>query len=62
MISEEIYNALSKLKIETESMKDLNNIMQLSDLAKFAKAIPEPHENSLCMELAIKFVNNTLKY
>ncbi|MCX6147668.1 MAG: hypothetical protein NTW25_10550 [Candidatus Kapabacteria bacterium] len=62
MISEEIYIALVKMKIESESTTDLNKIMQLSDLAKFAKASPEPFENSLCMDLAIKFVNNNIKY
>lgn len=62
MISEEIFTTLVKMKIETESTNDLNKIMQLSDLAKFAKANPEPYENSLCMDLAVKFVNSTTKY
>ena len=46
-------------QISDELTIDLNNILQIADLAKFAKSKPSEKENTNSMILAIKFVNQT---
>ena len=46
-------------QISDELTIDLNNILQIADLAKFAKSKPSEKENINSMILAIKFVNQT---
>ena len=46
-------------QISDELTIDLNNILQIADLAKFAKSKPSEKENINSMILAVKFVNQT---
>lgn len=59
-ISEEIISNLkSKQVLSVEQLEQLQALMGLSDLVKFAKGKPKPQENEQIMEKAIAFVEET---
>ncbi len=59
MTSDEILEELKKYDINKEVMEKLKGMMELADLAKFAKAQPTPLENDLSLEHSIDFVEET---
>ena len=42
-----------------EIFNELKKILEISDLAKFAKSKPTDNENIECIKLSVKFVNQT---
>ena len=59
MITTEIIESLSKLYLSKELISDLNQMLTLADLAKFAKYNPLPDENASSMNSALSFVRST---
>jgi hypothetical protein len=58
--SDEMLNSLKKLTIEDEaSIAALKEILTLSDLVKFARALPFPNENESNILNAYLFINHT---
>ncbi|HVW96904.1 MAG TPA: hypothetical protein VHA56_13120 [Mucilaginibacter sp.] len=57
--TEEIIAALKYMDIANEYRGKLNQVLELADLVKFAKARPLPTDNELSMENAISFVTKT---
>lgn len=58
--SQEILENLSMLKLlETSIFTELNHLLTLADLAKFAKYKPLPNENDSCLSNAFEFVEKT---
>ena len=55
------YEILDRIKnnISVEIFNELKKILEVSDLAKFAKSRPTDDENIECIKLSIKFVNQT---
>lgn len=55
------YEILDRIKnnISVEIFNELKKILEVSDLAKFAKSRPTDNENIECIKLSIKFVNQT---
>ncbi|MBR2318067.1 MAG: hypothetical protein IKA52_00135 [Bacteroidaceae bacterium] len=58
MTTSEIIDEMLKIK-DKESIKELKEILEVSDLVKFAKMRPEERENERNMSNAIEFVNET---
>lgn len=58
MTSDEIMEAL-KGQTNDGLMSKLRNLFSTADLVKFAKGIPEPHENEVNLDIAYDFVENT---
>ena len=54
--SDEVVEQMSQLQIETNTIQQ---ILQLADMAKFAKSRPVGEQNSRAMELATAFVHQT---
>jgi len=48
-----------KNHISVEIFNELKKILEMSDLAKFAKSKPTDHDNIECINLSVKFVNQT---
>ena len=59
MTSYEIISELNNLDINKEVKGKLESILQLSDLVKFAKAVPTALENDLGLTHCVDFVNET---
>ncbi len=59
MTTDEISAALSKLDFDQRYTGILRDILQIADLVKFAKAIPEEDVHSRFMTMAIDFVEKT---
>jgi len=59
MTSNEILDNLKKEKINDQAMTKLKETLELSDLVKFAKAVPSPLENETSLNYCIDFVNET---
>jgi hypothetical protein len=57
--TDEIMSALKPLQIGTSEFSQLNEILKLSDLVKFAKVIPDTEENAVQVDRAVEFVKNT---
>jgi len=58
--TQEIISELEGLKIVNKSqIKHLKELLELSDLAKFAKMLPLPDENIKAMKLSLDFVAHT---
>ena len=55
------YEILDRIKnnISIEIFNELKKVLEVSDLAKFAKSRPTDDENIECIKLSIKFVNQT---
>jgi len=61
MTSDELLQSMdSSHKLLTNENHKLKQILQLSDLVKFAKFEPQNHEHDLILKLAKEFVENTL--
>ena len=60
MTTGEIIDAVKVKDIDSKLVQDLEKLLELADLVKFAKFHPLPDENSLLMKLSIEFVNNTI--
>lgn len=60
MTTEETISALKLNGMEDEKTRSLNQMLQMADLAKFAKYRPISNENEQCFDIARTFVNNTL--
>ena len=58
MTTSEIIDEMLKIK-DKDSIKELKEILEVSDLVKFAKMKPGERENRLNMANAIEFVNET---
>lgn len=59
MTSYEIIEELKNHDINKEAKKKLESVLRLSDMVKFAKAVPTPLENDLGISHCIDFVNET---
>lgn len=60
MVSSEIIQAISaKNDIPTDLVEKIKNLLEISDLVKFAKYLPLPDENTLCFKNAWEFVDFT---
>lgn len=59
MTTDEIVDALQKTGFNTEYRQELKEILQVADLVKFAKAVPEANIHSQFMEKAVHFVEQT---
>lgn len=59
MTSHEILEELKNYEINKEVKDKLENVLHLSDMVKFAKAIPTPLENDLGLSHCVDFVNET---
>lgn len=57
--TDEIMDSFRKIPVRLELVSDLHSILEISDLAKFAKVKPDAEENERCWHLAKKFVLNT---
>ena len=57
----EIFNSLKSIDIDKKSMEQLTQVLELSDLVKFAKFQPLPDENGLTLMNSYFFVNQTKK-
>ena len=60
MTTDETLEALREHINEAALLHDLEAILRLADLAKFAKHLPEARENDLSLDLALKFVKETI--
>ncbi len=58
MVSDEILGSISA-KITTEAFNALRDLLQISDLVKFAKYSPLPNDHDRCLKEAIEFVKLT---
>ena len=56
----EIKHLLKTCKISKSLRLEIVEALKISDLAKFAKASPLPHENEKCLETAYHLVNSTI--
>ncbi len=57
--SKEILDSLSKEKIEPKEFNGLKELLELSDLVKFAKYKADQKENEEAIPIAVRFVNAT---
>lgn len=60
MTTDETVSALQLKGVVEQQIGSLKQMLQMADLAKFAKYKPVSNENELCFDLAVQFVNNTL--
>jgi hypothetical protein len=58
--TEEILVALKNASFDPAEIARLSSILKLADLVKFAKVIPEGHDNAAQIGSAVDFINNTL--
>lgn len=59
MLTKDIIKELEIVESHKGAIRDLNDILFLGDLVKFAKFEPQPHENDKSYNQAISFVENT---
>lgn len=59
MTSDEIAKSLRLIITDVTLKNKLSNLLILSDMVKFAKEQPLPHENEMSFENALEFVNQT---
>jgi hypothetical protein len=59
MTSDEILERLESNNVNKEALQKMKAVLQMADLAKFAKAHPTPLENDLCLNHCIDFVQET---
>jgi len=59
MTSDEIITKLHEFEINKDAMSKLEGVMHLSDMVKFAKAVPTALENDLGLTHCVDFVNET---
>jgi hypothetical protein len=59
MTTDEILEALDRQNINKGAINKIKGAFELADLAKFAKALPTPLENDLCLNHCVDFVKET---
>jgi F0F1-type ATP synthase assembly protein I len=59
-LSDEAISALKQYGLEELQLAQLKKLLQMSDLAKFAKYTPVGNENEQCFEIAKVFVSGTM--
>jgi len=59
MTSDEILERLQQEKLNAQAMGKLKEALELSDLVKFAKAVPSPLENETTLNYCVDFVNES---
>lgn len=59
MLSSELIDAVTKNGIKQECIDELNEILKIADMAKFARFRPDPGKYENSVDQAISFVNNT---
>ncbi|MFZ1751991.1 MAG: hypothetical protein WAU01_17480, partial [Saprospiraceae bacterium] len=59
MTTDEISRELANVDFDKRYIADLNEILQIADLVKFAKATPQDNVHSRFMDKAVEFVENT---
>lgn len=59
MTSYEILQAMKQQIIEESRLKELKKVLELADMAKFAKARPMAADNELSFNLALNFIKST---
>ncbi len=59
LTSDEILSGSFMVTLSKEISEDLERLLRLADLVKFAKLLPQSAENESSIQLAVKFVNNT---
>ena len=59
MTSDEIISAMKDHSSDAQRLNDLRKILQLSDMAKFAKARPQDAENEMSLMLSVAIVNSS---
>lgn len=59
MTSDEILNRLKQENLNAQAVGKLKDALELSDLVKFAKAVPSPLENEITLNYCVDFVNET---
>lgn len=57
--SDEILYYIKTLKLDDVNLQNLESLLNLADLVKFAKGEPNPEENILHLENAYEFINKT---
>lgn len=57
--TDEILNNFRKVKVGNVNMENLESLLNLADLVKFAKGIPDPDENIVHLDNAYDFVKQT---
>ncbi|MDQ3101299.1 MAG: hypothetical protein M3R08_07920, partial [Bacteroidota bacterium] len=57
--TDELVHELRVSPIERDQLIQLRNMLELSDMVKFAKAVPSPDENEQMMQGAIRFIQAT---
>ena len=59
--SGEIMESLKDKSIEEKQYRELDELFKTADLVKFAKYIPQVHENEEAIPVAVRFVNSTFE-
>lgn len=59
--SSEIMGELKGKEIEERCYRELDELFKTADLVKFAKYIPQVHENEEAIPVAVRFVNSTFE-
>ncbi|MBK9402389.1 MAG: hypothetical protein IPN36_16565 [Bacteroidetes bacterium] len=59
LTTDEIVNNSFVMTLEKQHAEELERVLRLSDLVKFAKLLPGAGENENAMQLSIKFVAET---
>ena len=59
MTTFEIVRALKKQQVAHGSIMQIERILRIADMVKFAKGIPERDENEIVMKLSVSFIQNT---
>ncbi len=57
--SDEILYYIKSLKLDDLNLQNLESLLNLADLVKFAKGIPNPEENIMHLDNAYDFINKT---
>ena len=53
--------SLKDKSIEEKQYRELDELFKTADLVKFAKYIPQVHENEEAIPVAVRFVNSTFE-
>ena len=59
MTSSEIMQSISDRQIDQKNYNELDELLKTADLVKFAKYVPQIHENEEAIPAAVRFVNST---
>jgi RNA polymerase-interacting CarD/CdnL/TRCF family regulator len=62
MVTEEILDSIEHTATSKETRAKLRDMLQLSDLVKFAKERPLPDEEEKTLNYAIDFVRDTINF